>query len=117
MTTKLMQAAVAFAIGGTVGFLALRLNELGSWLGAAVLAIMSVYYVYRRRQADAGWLVIGAGLIPGLFLMRNAAIAVIDPAVETSPDTWLMLAIAAILAMAGALTLYAFRDDPTRRLE
>lgn len=111
------QAAVAFAIGGIVGFLALRLNELGWGLAAAVLAIMSAYYVYRRRQADAGWLVIGAGLIPGFFLVRNAAIAVIDPAVETSSDTWVMLAMAVILAMAGALTLYAYRDDPTRRLE
>ena len=51
-----MEAAVAFAIGGIVGFLALRLNELGWWFGAAVLSIMSVYYVVRRRQADTGWL-------------------------------------------------------------
>jgi hypothetical protein len=112
-----LQAAVAFTIGGIVGFLALRLNELGWWFGAGVLAIMSGFYVVRRRQADTGWLLIGAGTIPGLFLMRNAVLAVTDPAVETSLDTWIMLAIAAILAMAGALMAHAFRGEPTTRLQ
>jgi 4-hydroxybenzoate polyprenyltransferase len=111
------EAAVAFAIGGIVGYLALRLNELGWWFGAAVLAIMSIYYVVRKRQADTGWLLIGAGVIPGLFLLRNAVLAIIDPAVETSFDTWIMLAIAAILAMAGALTVYAFQGHRTTRLQ
>ena len=106
MSNSFMRAAVAAGIGGMLGFLAVRLNDIGWAFSAATVVVLSAYYVVNGRRADVAWLLVAAGLVPGLFLARGGFIALVDPAVEVGLDTWIMLAVATAVAAVGALVVY-----------
>ena len=103
-------ALFAFLLGSILGFLSLFLREVGGVLGGLLLIGLSLYYATRGRTPDAGWLLVAAGLTPAVVLGRIVASAIIDPAVETGPDTWVSLLVALGVAAVGAIVLYASLD-------
>lgn len=115
MSASITKVLVSAAIGAVLGFLALRLGEVGWALAGALLAAMSVYYASRRMYLELGWMVLAAGLAPGLILARNGLTAILDPAVEVGLDTWLMLTIAIVATVVGGLlvTSAASRRRPS----
>ncbi len=100
--SKLANGIFAGLLGGIVGFLALFLREIGMISGAIVLAAMCLYHFRNQRANDAGWLLFGAGLVPALFLGRNAVTSIVDPAVQVGPDTWMLLTVFVAVALVGA---------------
>ena len=111
MIRLLFRILVAAAIGASLGFLALRVGEVGWALAALLLSVMSVYYAAQGKRVELGWMLIGAGLAPGLILARNVLTAFADPAVSVYWDTWVMLGIAAGTTALGLLILGSIRSD------
>lgn len=111
MRSRAAGAVLALLIGGLLGYIALILREMGWAIAGGTAGLLSLFYWARRRRADAGWLLIGVGAVPTAILGRNGFVALVDPSMEVGPDTWVMLAVAAAIGVAGALVVYATSPD------
>jgi hypothetical protein len=105
--SSVLQAVVAVALGGLLGFMALWLREMGMIFAGATLTVLVAFYASSARLTDAGWLLLAAGVVPGLILARSGLEAVLRPSIEVGPDTWILLLIAIVVASAGGLILYS----------
>lgn len=89
---------------------------MGWAIAAVVTGLLSLFYWTRGRQTDVGWLLVGLGAVPAAILGRNGFVAFVDPSMEVGPDTWVMLAVAVLIGVVGALVIYA-RSSGSRRSE
>ncbi|HEX7172322.1 MAG TPA: hypothetical protein VF365_06935 [Candidatus Limnocylindria bacterium] len=114
MRSSVGEALLAAILGGILGFLALFLREIGWVFSGAMALVLIAFYLSRNRPASVGWLLLAGGAIPGLILGRNGFEAIVDPSIEVGLDTWVMLAIALIVAAAGGLILLTSSSPAAR---
>lgn len=112
LRSSVREHSVAFITGAILGYLSLRLPEIG-WVGILlVIVAVAAFYISHRRFADVGWLVLGVAAFPTVILGRNGSRALVDPSIEVGTDTWVMLAFFGMLGVAGAVVVIL---DKTRR--
>ncbi len=104
--SRIAEHLTAGAIGVVLGYLALRLGEIGWLLAGSVILAMAAFYVLRHRLDDAGWLLVGTGLIPATILGQNAFVAATDPSIDVGNDTSIMLTTSVtVMCVGGLITL------------
>ncbi len=102
-----MGPLISFAIGLAIGYLSVRLGDLGELIMVLLLALLLAYYLRARRLASASALAIGAGGVVALWLGSVILTTITDPAVRTEAPTYIGFVVG-LLVVAFGLTVGIF---------
>jgi hypothetical protein len=102
-----MTAIIAFLIGAAIGYLGVRLGDLGEVAIGALFALVLAYYLRKGRIGSASGLALGSGVVIVFVLGSVVLDSVQDPAVHVEAPTYVGLAIGLLLAGLG-VTLGVF---------
>lgn len=114
---RVTQALMAMILGGLLGYLAMRLYEMGIVFALAMAGVLAAFYVTRGRAADVGWLLLGIGAAPGWILGSNALRAVTDPSWEVDLTTWVGLLVAIGVSGFGVVLVLTLSNGQAGRTD
>jgi hypothetical protein len=92
---------VSLAIGLAIGYLSVRLGDLGELMMALLLALLLAYYLRAGRLASASAVAIGAGAAVALLLGRVILNTMTDPAVHVEAPTYIGFALGLLVTVSG----------------
>jgi hypothetical protein len=96
-----MGALISLAIGLAIGYLSLRLGDLGQLIMGLLLTLLILYYLNARRPASASALAIGAGGVVAIWLGSVILNTITDPAVHTEAPTYIGFMVGFLVIAIG----------------